>query len=95
MQIWSYRADSRVALQQHVAWGEQVLKEQGDFAKLAAAYLPGKQSRDLTQVWPSKPSAALSLLSNWMQKHDSWGLSSLAEIMKPRAPVHFDPTADR
>jgi hypothetical protein len=54
--------------------------------------LPGKESRDLTKTWAEKPAASLSLLSNWMHRHDSWGLSSLAEIMKPRAPQHFDPT---
>ena len=85
-------AKAQLQLREHAAWGGQVLKEQGDFAKLAAAYLPGGETRDLTQVWPKKPAAALSLLSNWMQRHDSWGLSSLAEIMKPSAPAHFDPT---
>jgi len=83
---------AKIQLQQHAQWGGQVLKEQGDFAKLAATYLPGQESRDLTQAWPKKPAAALSLLSSWMQKHDSWGLSSLAAIMKPQAPHTFDPT---
>ena len=41
---------AQAQLRLHAAWGEQVLKEQGDFARLAAAYLPGKQSRDLTKV---------------------------------------------
>ena len=80
-------------LQMHKAWGGAVLKEKGDFARLAATFLPGKESRDLTQTWPAKPAAALSLLSNWMHRHDSWGLSSLAEIMKPHPPSTFDPTA--
>ena len=87
-------AKAQLRLREHEAWGGEVLKEQGDFAKLAAAYLPGGETRDLTQVWPKKPAAALSLLSNWMQQHDSWGLSSLAEIMKPPAPTRFDPTVD-
>jgi hypothetical protein len=87
-------AKAQLRLREHGAWGGEVLREQGDFAKLAAAYLPGRETRSLTQVWPTKPAAALSLLSNWMQQHDSWGLSSLAEIMKPPAPSRFDPTVD-
>ena len=76
-----------------ILWVLQVLNEQADFARLSASFLPAKESRDLTQVWPAKPGAALSLLSNWIQRHDSWGLASLAQIMKPRAPTFFDPTS--
>ena len=84
---------AQVELQQHAAWGDAVLNAAPDFAKLSASFLPAKESRDLTQVWPAKPGAALSLLSNWMHRHDSWGLSSLAQIMKPAAPTFFDPTS--
>ena len=32
---------AKLRVHRHAGWGSEVLREQGDFAKLAAAYLPG------------------------------------------------------
>uniref|UniRef100_A0A7S0HA83 Uncharacterized protein n=1 Tax=Hanusia phi TaxID=3032 RepID=A0A7S0HA83_9CRYP len=59
-----------------------VLREQPTFHALARARLTRERAAALTRLWLKNPAEALDSLKRIEEKHDAWGLSKLAEILR-------------